>query len=350
MDINLSEWINQGAIIGKVGKWVEVFWGDVQWSSTTQELKSPALYQNTFFLETQKPWCSYAYQKRLEWKEWKKLVTPFIKAVTFSPEELKWQEPDKKEFKKTFSLIQKEIKNKTIVKAVPVAYGKAARTIPYADAILNALKQAPQNTFIYGRWSEDGGELGFSPEILFLSEKPKKIKTMALAGTQKREEYVIDPERFLSDPKELKEHQIVIDDILQRLQKLGKVQASKTACLELDYLVHLYTPIQLTSLQQLSFDELVQQLHPTPALGISPRSEKDMLKKWREPNDTLGAPFGIRWSETQFLSLVAIRHLRWDKDFFYVGNGCGVVAESNFEDEWHELKLKRESVKRVFKI
>lgn len=350
MELQLTDWIKQGAIIGKVGKWVDVFWGDIQWAASAKELPAPVLYQNTFFLETEKPWCRYTYHQRLDWKDWRKLIVPWLKTSTVSHGELDWQEPDQKEFKKTFNLIQKEIKNKTVIKAVPVAHGKAAKTIPPSDAIFNALKQSPKNTFMYGRWDSEKGEFGFSPEILFLSEKPKKIKTMALAGTQKKESYLLDPERFLSDPKELKEHQIVIDDIAARLKDFGKVQVSKTACLELDYLVHLFTPIQLSSAEPLSFDQLVRQLHPTPALGIFPRSQSELLKKWREPNDTLGAPFGILWSDTQFLSLVAIRHLRWDQNFYDVGNGCGVVAESDFEDEWHELKLKRESVKKVFKV
>ncbi|MBY0315330.1 MAG: chorismate-binding protein [Bdellovibrionales bacterium] len=350
MEFEFSQWLKQGAIIGKVGKWVEVFWGDLEWHSSPENLKCPVLYRNTFFLESQKPWCSYSHHQRLEWKEWKKRLTPFLKAAPVSETELEWQEPDKKEFKKLFTLIQKEIKSKTVQKAVPVVYGKAVKAVDPSEAIINSLKQAPQNTFIYGHWDRNEGEFGFTPEILFLSETPKKIKTMALAGTQNRETYTLDPEKFLSDPKELKEHQIVIDDILERLKPFGKVQASKTACLELNHLVHLYTPIQLTSSEQMSFTELIERLHPTPALGISPRSQQEFLKQWRTPHEILGAPFGVLWSPTEYLALVAIRHISWDKEFIYVGNGVGVVAESNFEEEWKELKLKRESVKRVFKI
>ena len=95
---------------------------------------------------------------------------------------------------------------------------------------------------------------------------------------------------------------------------------------------------------------MVECLHPTPALGVAPREQLGLLKKWRGGKDRLGAPFGIRWEPDQFLSVVAIRQLSWDENFFYIGNGCGVVAESELDDEWQELKLKRDSVRKMFRL
>jgi menaquinone-specific isochorismate synthase len=173
---------------------------------------------------------------------------------------------------------------------------------------------------------------------------------MALAGTRQKEKFTEDPESFLRDPKELREHQIVIDDIVERLQTAGTVKVGKTASLELNYLAHLYTPIQMASNDELSFEKLVDLLHPTPALGISPRAQIELLRKWRDPKDILGAPFGVRWEKGAYLCVVAIRQLQWDEKFYYIGNGCGIVAESEFDDEWNELKIKRDSVRRMFKL
>lgn len=348
VEFKLESWLQNGAIIGQVGKWVEVFWGVPEFWEREKHLEKTAIYQTTFFREEKKPWRVYPHNRRFEWKAWREITSPLKVPDGKAP--LMWQEPLQKEFKTVFAEIQKEIRAKKIVKAVPVVYGKAARTRPLESALFQALKQSPKNTYIFGSWSAGRGCMGFSPEILFYAEKESKIKTMALAGTRKKETYLENPEDFLNDAKELKEHNIVIDDIVTRLSPLGKIKTSKTASLELNYLAHLYTPIQLTPSTPVSFEQLVAVLHPTPALGIAPRTQMDLLRQWRKPEETLGAPFGVRWKSSQFLCLVGIRQLQWDEEFFYIGNGCGVVAESQLDDEWHELKIKRDSVRKMFKI
>lgn len=261
-----------------------------------------------------------------------------------------WEEPSESDFKKVFQDIKKEIKLKKIQKAVPVVTAQAVKTVPPALAILRALKLSPVNTYVFGRWQKEHGFFGFSPEVLFLREKSNVIKTMALAGTRKKEHYLQDPEDFLRDPKELKEHQYVVDDILRRLQDFGKTKIGKTSFLELNFLTHLYTPLQVTSESDVSFERMIEALHPTPALGIVPREQMPLLKKWRHQSDILGSPFGIRWSSTEYLCLVAIRKIQWNNTHYFIGNGCGIVEESQFSEEWQELRAKRDSVRKTFQL
>lgn len=350
MKFNLDHWLLQGAIIGKVGKWVEVFWGDAQAFEHEKVLSKPAIYRTNFFREEAKPWFVFPKSQRFEWKEWRDFAQENAPPVPTNLPPLRWEDPSKADFEKNFEEIRREIVAGKIVKAVPLVYAKAPKARSLDMAFSHALRQSPKNTYIYGFWNSKEGFLGFTPEILFLSEQDKKIKTMALAGTRKKESYAEDPIAFERDPKEQREHQIVVDDIVSRLKTAGKVKLGKTATLELNYLAHLYTPIQLSTNESLSFEQMVELLHPTPALGISPREQIGLLRKWRGPKDRLGAPFGIRWEPDQFLSLVAIRQLSWDENFYYIGNGCGVVLESNLEDEWNELRLKRESVRKMFRL
>jgi len=352
VDFKFDQWLHEGAIIGKVGKWVEAFWGSAESLASESDLgKRPAIYQSNFFHESPRPWKTFAKSQRFEWKEWRALMLESAKPKSSEETpDLDWQDPSESDFKKTFNDIKKDIRSGKIIKAVPVVYSKAARSGGVEVPLFHALKQSPKNTYIYGSWSQQGGSFGFTPEVLFLSENEKKVKTMALAGTRQKEAFAQDPESFLRDPKELREHQIVVDDIVERLQPFGKIKVSKTASLELNYLAHLYTPIQLIAAEDFSFEKLVDLLHPTPALGISPRSQAELLRKWRDAKDILGAPFGVRWSASSYLCVVAIRQLQWDDKFFYIGNGCGIVAESEFEDEWYELKIKRDSVRRMFRL
>lgn len=347
-----EDWLKQGAIIGKAGKWAEIHWGPPQSFKKESEINGTAFYKTDFFRTPSKPWLQFPHSQRLEWKVWRDRVGKYLKAHPLPvPQKIKWEDPDKKNFEKVFKSIKKEIQSKNIIKAVPVVSGRCEKTFSSFVPILSGLQQNPKNTYIHGLWtSEDEGFLGFSPEILFLCEKDNRIKTMALAGTRSRKVDSPDPEEFLRDPKEQKEHQIVVQDILAQLSTLGKAKHSKTGLLELDYLIHLYTPLQVVAEVMPSFEDLVKLLHPTPALGVSPRSQFSLLKEWREGSTFLGSPFGIRWSEQNFLCLVAIRNIRWDKSHYFIDNGCGVVEESQMEDEWRELKLKRDSVKKVFKL
>ncbi|MBY0384897.1 chorismate-binding protein, partial [bacterium] len=282
---------------------------------------------------------------------WKQIVLAALKnreKIKFKNES--WEEPNKALFKKIFQDIKKEIKNKNVQKAVPVVTAQALKIKPPSQAILQALKTSPVNTYVFGQWHLQQGFFGFSPEVLFLREKKNIIKTMALSRTRKKEKYLQDPEDFLKDPKELKEHQYVIDDIAKRLQALGKVKVGKTSFLELNFLTHLYTPLQSACVSDTSFSKLLETLHPTPALGIVPREQLELLKKWRDKSETLGAPFGIRWSENEYLCLVAIRKIQWNETHYFIGSGCGVVEESEFEEEWQELRMKRESVRKTFQL
>lgn len=351
MEFSLEAWLEQGAIIGKVGKWVEVHWGQPVAAADESALSQPAIYQTTFFHEAPTPWLQYPLQKKFLWNEWKQIILTTLKnreKIKFKNE--LWEEPNKALFKKIFQDIKKEIKNKNVQKAVPVVTAQAVKIKPPAQAILQALKTSPVNTYVFGQWHLQQGFFGFSPEVLFLREKKNIIKTMALAGTRKKEKYLQDPEDFLKDPKELKEHQYVIDDIAKRLQALGKVKIGKTSFLELNFLTHLYTPLQTACPAGTSFSKLLEILHPTPALGIVPREQMELLKKWRDKSETLGAPFGIRWSENEYLCLVAIRKIQWNEAHYFIGSGCGVVEESEFEEEWQELRMKRESVRKTFQL
>ena len=330
---------------------MEVHWGEPLRVKQESVTTGPAFFHTNFFHENAEPWLQYPHSKKFLWKEWKALVIEEIKRQVIDKNiETDWEEPSEAAFKKVFQEIKKEIKSKKIQKAVPVVTAQAAKTVPPALAILRALKMSPVNTYVYGHWHKEQGFFGFSPEVLFLRENKNVIKTMALAGTRKKEHYLQDPEDFLRDPKEVKEHQYVVDDIVNRLKNFGKTKIGKTSFLELNYLTHLYTPLQVTSTADVSFEQMIEALHPTPALGIVPREHMEMLKKWRDQSDILGSPFGIRWSATEFLCLVAIRKIQWSSTHYFIGNGCGIVEESQFAEEWQELRAKRDSVRKTFQL
>jgi menaquinone-specific isochorismate synthase len=104
----------------------------------------------------------------------------------------------------------------------------------------------------------------------------------------------------------------------------------------------------------MSFSEMVRRLHPTAALGVSPRSEAG--ERWLREADrgvnrrTFGAPFGLEREDHSALALVAIRNLDWSGEHVRVGSGAGMLVESRVEREFEELREKREQVKALLGV
>jgi menaquinone-specific isochorismate synthase len=106
--------------------------------------------------------------------------------------------------------------------------------------------------------------------------------------------------------------------------------------------------------EKMSFAEMVRRLHPTAALGVSPRTQAG--ERWLREADrgvkrrTFGAPFGIEREDLSALALVAIRNVQWHGDDVRVGSGAGMLPESQLEREFEELRQKRDQVKSLFHI
>ncbi|HEY4831978.1 MAG TPA: chorismate-binding protein, partial [Waddliaceae bacterium] len=99
------------------------------------------------------------------------------------------------------------------------------------------------------------------------------------------------------------------------------------------------------------FIEVVEMLHPTPALGAFPRI---LGKTWLMDYQTkmnrgrYGAPVGYYYpSKEEGECFVAIRNVQWVGPEAQIGAGCGIVAQSVFEQEWDEIQLKIQSIKSM---
>lgn len=178
------------------------------------------------------------------------------------------------------------------------------------------------------------GIVGATPELLF-TLSPKGLETMALAATA-------DNERDLQREKEQEEHQIVVEAIQKALEPYGRITLGPQVTSPYGKLFHLKTPISLEG--SLTFQQAVEALHPTPAVGAWPLKEG---KKWlreqdrRLPRYRYGAPFGYSLPERQEArALVAIRCIQWNAEEAYLYAGAGITAQSIYEDECQEIKNK----------
>lgn len=307
----------------------------------------PAFYVADFFLDDPHPWRHPS--------EWEELSTEAFAAkfADAPPLKVEWEPPSIEEFRALFDSARDAMQRGDFAKVVPVIFenGRVALR-PTTYNLVAHLPFLPRDLWAYGYSYSNHGMVGASPEVLFRSEG-RGYATMALAGTR-----AIDrAAELLHDAKELREHRLVVDDIIRRLAPFGNVEVGALGILELPSIAHLATLIRFEESggsEKMSFADMVRRLHPTAALGVSPRTQAG--ERWLREADrgvkrrTFGAPFGLEREDRSAIALVAIRNVQWHGAQIRVGSGAGQLLESRFEREFDELRQKRDQVKALFGI
>lgn len=343
LKFDVESFLKQGVVFSLSPTELLVGWGAAEWSATPFE-GTKAFYLPNFELTTEEPWLHLQFTA---------IVSPeeFIDSMGFVelPPIVQWQLASPLFFKEQFLYLKELIHQGELKKGVPITFekGECKTNDSFRRYLLSQLASQEAPVKIYGYWNEEEGILGLTPEILFELKAKYQVRSMAIAGTRSRDDKKRLP--LLSDNKELHEHYLVIDDIVQVLEPWGMVKTHPTEVLRLPYLEHLKTDIEVKLRQPKEYDEIVRSLHPTPALGVSPREvlRKYIGKLHGEDRGRFGAPIGYRNEDGTGVCLVAIRNVQWRGDQILIGSGCGIVRDSEFDREWEEQKLKRESVKKT---
>jgi len=304
-----------------------------------------ALYVPDFFLEDPAPWRIPADCSEISLED----LASRIPVSGSGPISLDWTEPRFEDFSETYEDLKTRIAAGTLSKAVPVAFSTSHVENPRSSLLPRLIKNAAlaaSPLLPFGFWDETGGVVGATPEVLFRANENGRVHSMALAGTTSP----AGAARLLETPKECHEHRIVLEDILAALSPMGPICCGKTEVMALPGLAHMKTEITLEADPAVPFLQLVRALHPTPALGGSPREASLAWIKARDrgiARGCFGAPFGITTGRGAGLCVVAIRCLQWTGNTVRLGAGAGVVAASEVEREWEELTRKRDAVKRM---
>jgi len=202
---------------------------------------------------------------------------------------------------------------------------------------------------LYGAQFRDESVLGATPEWLFkIDQDGTRLRTMALAGTRWQNQARTEEQ----EAKDRYEHQLVVDDVCARLGDFGALECGKTHWRAAGKgLEHLETPITLHASTRLDAAQMVKLLHPTPAVGVFPRSEEAQRWLWDLPGHEWREDFGAPWLVVNNLdqrawALVGLRQIRLSETALCIPAGCGVVQGSEEEIEWNEIQQKILSVKR----
>ena len=299
-----------------------------------------AFYINDFDLSDPAPWKKPARLHEVD----ARLLATLTDGADAEPRIL-WQKPATEWFKMAFRRIRREVLGGRLAKMVPVLTKKGALLSGRMISLLRRIQDSPPNLWAYAHVRGDAGFLGATPELLFRL-KDGEIETMALAGTAKPG----DQKDFLSDVKEIQEHELVVSYLMDQLGTCASVARGGRGLLETSGLLHFQTLIRGRLNRDVPVNDLIALLHPTPAVGCLPRSE-EWLSRLRDYRSQLhapgffGAPFGLALDGETTLA-VAIRGLCWHGGEVLMPSGCGIIGGSAFDHEWRELRLKHEAACR----
>jgi menaquinone-specific isochorismate synthase len=135
--------------------------------------------------------------------------------------------------------------------------------------VVGLSEQAPECLRFLFRWG-DTTFLGATPERL-LHKRGRQVETEALAGSiDSRDESA--ERRLQASAKDLEEHALVVSAITSALEPLcDRLQLPpRPGVRSLKHLLHLCTPIEARLNRDTHVLELLERLHPTPAVGGVP--------------------------------------------------------------------------------
>lgn len=233
-----------------------------------------------------------------------------------------------------FKKIKAEIEN-GICKKIILSRTKKIQTNSDALTIFSNLNASYKNTFNYViSNSSIGTWMGATPESL-LAIQDKTVFTMSLAGTKL-------PEASWTE-KEFEEQQLVTDTILTVLKQNNclNIRSEGPTTINAGKIQHLQTSIHAELAEKADWTNLVNHLHPTPAVcGIPTQAAKNAIQTIESHQRQFYTGFlGILTPQSKSL-YVNLRCMQYFKNEALLYIGGGITSASLDEEEWAETERK----------
>lgn len=213
---------------------------------------------------------------------------------------------------------------------------------------LHGLRSRFANCYAFSIQNEAGESfIGATPERLVRVEQGKLV-TEAIAGSTPRgadpAEDAALAKGLLESEKDQREHRHVVDSIVRRLESLGlkPEAAASPRLLNLANVRHLWTPVSADLPESAHILDFVAELHPTPAVGGTPRDTAlaRILELEGESRSLYAGLVG--WfnhlGEGEFSVAIRSAWVHSNKARLYAG--AGIVHGSDPEKEYAETEVK----------
>jgi menaquinone-specific isochorismate synthase len=214
-------------------------------------------------------------------------------------------------------------------------------------ATLERLRRRYSNCYRFLVGHESGGTFFGAPPERLVSKRGERVETEALAGSVPRGETpaadATHAERMRADAKLEHEHGLVVDAIREQLAPLARdLAVGERTIRRLATIQHLRTPIEATLEGDRHVLDLVEALHPTPAVGgVPPDAALETIRDTETfERGWYAAPVGWFDADGDGEFAVAIRSAVAADGTATLFAGNGIVADSDPDEEWDEVQLK----------
>ena len=213
--------------------------------------------------------------------------------------------------------------------------------------VLERLCRVHTNTFVFALEQGDDCLIGATPERLIRS-RDGRFLTMCLAGSIARggsdKEDAALGETLFNDKKNLHEHALAVRMISDTMRRLCEnIEMPDGPILyKLRDIQHLFTPVIGQAKEGVSILRVLEELHPTPALGGWPQKAAVEAIRALETLDRgwYAAPIGWmnRTMDGEFAAAIRSALLQGKEASLFAG--CGIMGDSEPESEYQESALK----------
>ena len=188
--------------------------------------------------------------------------------------------------------------------------------------------------------------VGATPERLITLED-EQVRTVALAGSVGRGGTEREDARLAAELKASEkirhEHDLVVGAIRDQVRSVADdVSVGDVGVRKLANVQHLETPITADLDGETHVLDLVEALHPTPAVGgLPPEAARRTIAETEQfDRGWYAAPVGWFDAEGNGTFAVGIRSAVADGETATLFAGNGIVSDSDPDAEWDELQLK----------
>ena len=225
---------------------------------------------------------------------------------------------------------------------------RARARVPFDPAaVLERLRDAYPNAYVFAVARGPRCFLGATPERL-VRLRDGAVDAACLAGSAPRGETPEEDARLgsalLASAKDRAEHAVVVRSVRAALEGVCSEVHSpdEPRLLRLRNVQHLYTPVDGQVSWPTCVLDLVQRLHPTPAVGGYPREGALLFIREREGLDRgwYAGPVGWLDRRGDGVFAVALRSALVHGTEATLFAGCGIMAQSRASDEYAETCLK----------
>ncbi len=245
-------------------------------------------------------------------------------------------------YEQSFDSLKKKLESKDVTKVV-LSAKQTITTEKSSFEIFTNLASKESYEFAYMLHLPNGETwIGNTPEIL-LQKRGSSYSTISLAGT------IANDGKQQWSEKEIREQKVVTDYITEKLKKVNaEINVGTTYSKQAGMIQHLCTDISFISTESLS--SLIGLLHPTPAvLGYPTSAALSAIKEAESHKRELySGVVGFQSKSGEADIFVNLRCGKLKNKTLTLFAGGGIMPDSIKENEWNEVQMKFESIKRAF--